>query len=1478
MNQMKPRFVSLAMAVGLAMLGTLALAQSATITSAVDGGFPGSPVNRESAFTVNVYVSANTTGYAPAMCQLRFTYPGDSLEITSIVASYHDDPTYGDVGVYASPSLPPAEPAGGNLVTSDIGTLGDLYNDITTATLLQVTFKVKASNANPTATVSVSNDPDGVNNLAWWDNPNLQFVEIAHTFNNSGTTNIPLAVAPDINVTPLSRNFGAYYGSDLTQTVTIQNTIAGGDPLTITNLQFTGAQASAFTLDAATPALPFQIAGGANKVITLHFNPVVAGASTAALEISHDDPDDPSPVSVSLSGSTEAVVKTSVVETQPVDCGATMSVNVFVDQNSGASTPHFTALRVHFTSGTLTLTNIIASMSEYATYGTPDPGNAVYGQVGVYIGSGLPPAVSDPSPGDPNRVYITVATAGDLQNQDKTPELFQLQFTVNPLNDVDKTTVEVSNDPGTTDNLTQYSTATLTTTEIPHIFNYSASTDIELDTFTPDVNLNPASLAFGGVYMNTTSTKTFDIENNGDDPLTISAITLTGSDSGAYSFDPAPPSTPFVIAGLGKQTISVKFAPTSLGSYTNAQVEVSHNDPLKTSPQVVDLDGTGVAGDIAFDPTAVAFGNVVVNQTPTQTFDIENNGTGPLTISSLSITGTDAARYSLVSPPSVPFQVNVSAVQTITVRFSPTALGATSAKVQVGHNDPFKATPQEVNLSGTGVAPDIAIAPTARDFGNVVVGQTPTMTFDITNNGTSALHITGLSIVGGSAGAYSVVSPATPVTIGIGLSATVTVQFDPPAVGTYNDAQVSVVHDDPFHTSPQYVDLDGSGVAPAISLSSSLLDFGDVVKGQVSDKSFTIENTGSSNLTISSIGLAGADAGKYSFLSPPATPFQIAPTGTQIISVRFTPAAVGTFNSASVQIGHDGQNTASPASVGLNGKGVIPAIAAAPASLSFGTVPEGNSSTRNLIVENTGEAPLTISTLEFSGFFTTNYSFDPNPTLPLNIAPSGSTNLTVKFTSPGAGTFNEILYIYHDGQNTASPLNVDLFSTGTAPGVFVSPGSVDYGNVILGQTPTQLVTISNTGSADLTITSLGIVGTESAPYSLVSPPSTPFVIGPSGSQQVTVQFAPVAAGLYDDAKLQVGHNATNTASPVDVPLSGTGVVADIDLSPATTAFGNLYLGLNSTKTFDIVNTGTSVLSVTSITLGGTNAASFALVSPPATPFNINPGLKHTISVNFEPMAVGPLTAKVTIASNDPDEPSVEENLTGTGEVFSLPNQSYALVSGATAYTQAETVIGQAVSTTDIINGMTGAVSGAGFHPATVPADAIGRANALANGLWDANSLTVIGADTGNTNPSFVIEYNFVAANLVADITEIRVFSGHDSGGDRSFINCKVEIDTGSGYTQLGSDNLRSGPFGLAKPNNPAVALVTWTDPGTLAQDVQKVRFTFYCVSHNSTGYFQAYNDNAAPANNYPNQGTIVKEIDVLGTTSIFNALGDWTMQ
>ncbi|MBL7999317.1 MAG: choice-of-anchor D domain-containing protein, partial [Candidatus Kapabacteria bacterium] len=112
---------------------------------------------------------------------------------------------------------------------------------------------------------------------------------------------------------------------------------------------------------------------------------------------------------------------------------------------------------------------------------------------------------------------------------------------------------------------------------------------------------------------------------------------------------------------------------------------------------------------------------------------------------------------------------------------------------------------------------------------------------------------------------------------------------------------------------------------------------------------------------------------------------------------------------------------------------------------------------------------------------------------------------------------------------------------------------------------------------------------------------------------------------------------TVTAPEINLQGNSNDIVSGTTTTSATnhTDFGGIT-GTSLARTFTIQNTGTSDLTVSGISVGGTNATEF-VVSGITFPATITQGTSTTFIVTFTPTANGTRTATISIANNDCDE-------------------------------------------------------------------------------------------------------------------------------------------------------------------------------------------------------------------------------------------------
>jgi hypothetical protein len=209
--------------------------------------------------------------------------------------------------------------------------------------------------------------------------------------------------------------------------------------------------------------------------------------------------------------------------------------------------------------------------------------------------------------------------------------------------------------------------------------------------------------------------------------------------------------------------------------------------------------------------------------------------------------------------------------------------------------------------------------------------------------------------------------------------------------------------------------------------------------------------------------------------------------------------------------------------------------------------------------------------------------------------------------------------------------------------VTLTPASIAFPATIVHATSdAQPVTLKNTGTQAVTITSIALGGTNAGSFQEIGTCGTSLAAGASCS--IYVAFHPTSAAALT-ANLIVTDNATG--SPQKVTLTGTGTAApSVTLSATTLSFPATAAGSTSeAQSVTLTNSGTATLTITSIALTGTNPTDFeALDTCGAT---LAPSASCAVYVAFKPAAAAAYSAKLTITDNGAASPQTV-TLSGTG--------------------------------------------------------------------------------------------------------------------------------------------------------------------------------------------------------------------------------------
>jgi hypothetical protein len=218
--------------------------------------------------------------------------------------------------------------------------------------------------------------------------------------------------------------------------------------------------------------------------------------------------------------------------------------------------------------------------------------------------------------------------------------------------------------------------------------------------------------------------------------------------------------------------------------------------------------------------------------------------------------------------------------------------------------------------------------------------------------------------------------------------------------------------------------------------------------------------------------------------------------------------------------------------------------------LSFGNVTVGSSGSQTFKVTNTGIGPVTLSrtTVTGAGFAIS------GPSLPMTLLADQSAVFNVGFTPTAAGSVTGSASVSSTASN--SPASVSLSGTGVTLLISGSPTSSSFGNVVLSESSTLIVTLTNTGTGSVTIGQATVAGSGFS----ISGLSLPLTLAAGQSINYGVTFAPAASGSVSGS-VSIVSNATN--SPTNESLSGVGihmVTLSWQASTSMVAGYNVYRG------------------------------------------------------------------------------------------------------------------------------------------------------------------------------------------------------------------------------------------------------------------------------------------------------------------------------
>jgi len=310
--------------------------------------------------------------------------------------------------------------------------------------------------------------------------------------------------------------------------------------------------------------------------------------------------------------------------------------------------------------------------------------------------------------------------------------------------------------------------------------------------------------------------------------------------------------------------------------------------------------------------------------------------------------------------------------------------------------------------------------------------------------------------------------------------------------------------------------------------------------------------------------------------------------------------------------------------------------------IEVGSVVTGSLISTSLSINETGNATLTVTSLQVSGANDGKFSVSPTA---LTIADGGAAqNVTISCTPTATGTITATLTVSHNA--IGSPATYTLSCTGlaaAAPGYGSSPAvgsTINVGSVTVGSAVSTTLTINETGNATLTVTNVSVSGANGGKFSVT--PMTLTIADGGAAQKVNISCTPTVTGTIA-ATLTVNHNAIG--SPATYTLSCTGTQA-VTPTPTVTITPTATATITPTATATITPTATATITPTATaTITPTATATITSTATPASTFTATPANTATPESTF---TATPISTNTPIPTSTPIPTQTGSITTSTG--------------------------------------------------------------------------------------------------------------------------------------------------------------------------------------------------------------------------------------
>ena len=449
---------------------------------------------------------------------------------------------------------------------------------------------------------------------------------------------------------------------------------------------------------------------------------------------------------------------------------------------------------------------------------------------------------------------------------------------------------------------------------------------------------------------------------------------------------------------------------------------------------------------------------------------------------------------------------------------------------------------------------------------------------------------------------------------------------------------------------------------PILTLSQSIINFADdaINDGLKRTVILTLSNTGDQDLVIDPLAVLASPFSieTENCVGTTLEPVSITPASNCSITFVLETTALGTFNQ-SFTLSYDTTPAgAMPFTISLNlqGNGIPSAPAVlevSSTSLNFeDTVLSNTSNPLIVTLQNTGTELLSLNSFLITGLNSDHFSITNNTCdINVDLLANQTCEISIVLNALSTGEKSANLDISSNGGNTSTTLTGSVIVP-TIPAVLeVSSTLLNFEDTVLSNTSNPLiVTLQNSGTELLSLNSFLITGLNSDHFSISN---TTCDINVDLLTNQTCEISIVLNALSTgekSANLDISSNGGNTSTT----LTGSVVVPTISVDTTNIDIVG-QIGSVISSNILVTNIGNGPLVLSNIVFGGANADLFQQVNNcPDTDTtggassSIQPNSTCTVQVGFTQTDNSAKTATVTFVSNDPNQPTFDITINGTG--------------------------------------------------------------------------------------------------------------------------------------------------------------------------------------------------------------------------------------